>query len=96
MAFKFLYSALMACLFGLVNQSTIGAITFFVLAFMIGLLIPERTRQPTSFKPTRVSVIFLVILLVLTVIWTASIPIKMGAWLILLIIYLLEKIEKTY
>ncbi|MGJ9458499.1 hypothetical protein [Oceanobacillus sp. CF4.6] len=94
--FTFLYSAMTACLSYLVVSDKIGAIIFFVVFFILRLLTPERTRKPKSSKSKTVSLVFLSLLVFFTAIWTASISIKVGSWLILFIMYFLEKIEKNY
>ncbi|CAM3791876.1 hypothetical protein COLU111180_08615 [Cohnella lubricantis] len=93
--FTFLYSAMTACLIYLVVSDTItGAVIYFAAFFIIGLLRPERAYKPKSRQSKIVSAAIILLLMSLTAIWTVSISIKVGAWLILLAMYLLEKIEK--
>ncbi|WEG13929.1 hypothetical protein PU629_06060 [Pullulanibacillus sp. KACC 23026] len=94
--FTFLYSALTSCLIYLVDSDKTGAMISFVVFFIFGLLIPKRPRKPNSSLSRIISIVFLLGLVVLTVLWDASISVKVWAWLILFIMYLLEKIEMKY
>lgn len=99
--FTFLNSAMTAWLFYLVVGGEIaGAIIYFVVFFTVRLLTPERARKPKSSRSKMFSKVFsiisLLLLVFLSVIWTASISTKVSAWLVLVIIYLLEKIEEKF
>jgi hypothetical protein len=101
--FTFLYSALAACFIYLMGNDTTGAIIYFAIFFIVGLLKPGWTREPkpTKSKASKILsfIVYFVVLFLMvffTVFSTASVMSKIGAWLILFIIYLIEKIEKKY
>ncbi|RLQ93663.1 hypothetical protein [Falsibacillus albus] len=92
--FNFLHSAMAGFLFYLVNNEKTGAMMFFVLFLIVLLLLPEKTYESKSIKAKIISSVFLLVLVILTSLWTASISVKGIAWLIIFMAYLLEKIEK--
>ncbi len=101
--FTTIYSAMVTCAVYLMENDRSSAITFFIVFFILGLLDKDRVRESkvsqSNSRKILSAIAYLVlfcVLFFLTITFTASIMSKVGAWVIIFLIYFLEKMEKKY